>query len=79
MRISLGGRNGPRRIGESNTKYEAREMTVVELDQTDLEAVTGGGNAGLAARDTVAKWFDNYIDRQYQMIHAEYLYMKDHL
>ena len=57
-------------------KYEAREMTVVELDQADLEAVTGGGNAGYAARATVKDWL---IDRQYQMIHAEYLYMKDHL
>jgi hypothetical protein len=36
--------------GESKMKYETREMTAVELlDRADLEAVTGGGAAGLAA------------------------------
>ena len=51
-----------------NTK---RELKNDHLAEADLEAVTGGGNAGLAARDAVAHWFDNYIDRQYEFLHAE--------
>jgi len=48
-------------------KYEAREMTVVELDQADLEAVTGGGvnDAGQAARDVVRNWLFNYQMKRY--------------
>ena len=42
-------------------------MTVVELDQADLEAVTGGGvnDAGQAARDVVRNWLFNYQMKRY--------------
>ena len=48
-------------------KYEAREMNDTELDQADLEAVTGGGAAALAARNTVLKWLGDYEDRVIQL------------
>ena len=54
-------------------KYETREMNDAELHQADLDAVTGGGAAALAARNAAFRWLYAYEDRRLQYGEAAYL------